>query len=50
LNIEIDGRMTKIYVFDIERLGRLGFNKYYFVSPGFIQKYKENEMRNYWKY
>jgi hypothetical protein len=32
-----------IHKFEVERLKRLGFSKYYLGSLRFIQKYKENE-------
>jgi hypothetical protein len=32
-----------IHKFEVERLRRLGFNKYYLGSLTFIQEYKENE-------
>jgi hypothetical protein len=43
IDTEIDGRRIVIHKFEVERLKRLGFNKYYLGSLGFIQKYKENE-------
>jgi hypothetical protein len=40
IDIEIDNREIVIHKFEIERLKKLGFNKYHFTSE-FIQKYKE---------
>jgi hypothetical protein len=42
IDMKIDNREIVIHKFEIERLKRLGFNKYYFTSE-FVQKYKENE-------
>jgi hypothetical protein len=39
IDMEIDNREIVIHKFEIERLKRLGFNKYHFTSE-FIQKYK----------
>jgi hypothetical protein len=43
IDAEIDGRRIMIHKFEVKRLKRLGFNKYYLGSLTFIQKYKENE-------
>jgi hypothetical protein len=43
IDIEIDGRRIMIHKFEIERVKRLGFNKYYLGNLTFIQEYKENE-------
>jgi hypothetical protein len=42
IDIEIDNREIVIHKFEIERLKKLGFNKYHFTSE-FVRKYKENE-------
>jgi hypothetical protein len=42
IDMEIDNKEIVIHKFEIERLKKLEFNKYYF-TPEFIQKYKENE-------
>jgi hypothetical protein len=39
IDMEIDNREIVIHKFEIERLKKLGFNKYYFTSE-FIWKYK----------
>jgi hypothetical protein len=43
IDAEIDGRRIVIHKFEVKRLKRLGFSKYYLGSLGFIQEYKENE-------
>jgi hypothetical protein len=43
IDAKIDGRRIMIHKFEVERLKRLGFSKYYLGSLGFIQEYKENE-------
>jgi hypothetical protein len=43
IDIKIDGRRVMIHKFEVKRLERLGFSKYYLGSLTFIQKYKENE-------
>jgi hypothetical protein len=43
IDAEIDGRRIMIHKFEVKRLKRLGFNKYYLGSLTFIQEYKENE-------
>jgi hypothetical protein len=42
IDMEIDNKEIVVHKFEIKRLKKLGFNKYYFTSE-FIQKYKENE-------
>jgi hypothetical protein len=42
IDMKIDNREIVIHKFEIERLKKLGFNKYHFTSE-FVQKYKENE-------
>jgi hypothetical protein len=37
IDAEIDGRRITIHKFEVKRLKRLGFNKYYLGSLGFIQ-------------
>jgi hypothetical protein len=43
IDAEINGRRIIIHKFEIERLKRLGFSKYYFVNLTFIQEYKGNQ-------
>jgi hypothetical protein len=43
IDAEIDGRRIIIHKFEVKRLKRLGFNKYYLGSLTFIQEYKENK-------
>jgi hypothetical protein len=43
IDAEIDSRRIMIHKFEVKRLKRLGFNKYYLGSLTFIQEYKENE-------